>query len=111
MFFFILRAIEGGSSFVLQGNIFYIVLHIQDVAVYIPPNDEQPINQLRCDPHSGNLLMLVREAPACGSHIKNVQHKEQITPANIFYIVLHIFDVAVYISLKNEQGLILLLFR
>ena len=36
----------------------YIVLHIQDVAVYIPPNDEQPINQLRCDPHSGNLLML-----------------------------------------------------
>jgi len=59
--FFILRAIEGGSSFVLQGNIFYIVLHIQDVAVYIPPNDEQPINQLRCDPHSGNLLMLVRE--------------------------------------------------
>ena len=39
----------------------YIELHIQDVAVYIPPNDEQPINQLRCDPHSGNLLMLVRE--------------------------------------------------
>ena len=59
--FFILRAIERGSSFVLQGNIFYIVLHIEDVAVYIPPNDEQPINQLRCDPHSGNLLMLVRE--------------------------------------------------
>ena len=76
--FFILRAIEGGSSFVLQGNIFYIVLHIQDVAVYIPPNDEQPINQLRCDPHSGNLLMLVREAPACGSHIFDVQHKEEI---------------------------------
>jgi len=47
-------------------------------------------------------------------HIKNVQHKEQITPANIFYImipslrvgdyiVLHIQDVAVYISLKNDD--------
>ena len=27
---------------------------------------------------------------------------KQITPANIFYIVLHIQDVAVYISLKND---------
>jgi len=34
-----------------------------------------------------NLLRLVREAPTCGSYIKNVQHKEQITPANIFHIL------------------------
>ena len=27
---------------------------------------------------------------------------KQITPANIFYIVLHIQDVAVYISLNND---------
>ena len=48
--------------------------------------------------------MLVREAPACGSHIKNVQHKEQITPANIFYIVLHIEDVTVYYDPYSTRG-------
>ena len=64
---------------------------------------------------AGNLLYrLPKGAPACGSHIKNVQHKEQITPANIFYIMipslrvgdyimLHIENVAVYISLKNDD--------
>ena len=32
-----------------------------------------------------NMLRLVREAPACGSYIKNVQHKEQITLDNLLY--------------------------
>ena len=32
-----------------------------------------------------NMLRLVREAPACGSYTKNVQHKEQITLDNLLY--------------------------